>query len=357
MTVPQQPALGPGQDEPTFSGEETSVVARAILKVYLLPTPFLVLLAILYVLLPFGLAWMEGNFSDLIAADDWRATLVAPLIVVYILILVPIMGKSDRGIVTRMRPLVQIDDDAYRALVRSAVDGGKYTEPVAFGIGASVGLLAVGPWPWQADGWMFPIYILATNMLMYGLLAWAIAGSIHATRLTNTLLRQPLEVDIFDLTPFEPIGRQSLLLSFSFVVGITISLLLISPSEDFLNPANFVIYSILIFVSVFVFFLNMRPTHRVLASVKARELDDARQQIRLLYRRLQRAHLESDVSPEAAVTRTADLNAWLAMEQRLKLTRTWPYNTEMLRTLTVSVLTPIAVALSRVAVVLLQNRF
>ena len=43
-----------------------------------------------------------------------------------------------------------------------------------------------------------------------------------------------------------------------------------------------------------------------------------------------------------------EVQAWLTLEQRLKQTRTWPYDTEMLRTLFLSVLTPLFVASARV---------
>jgi len=45
------------------------------------------------------------------------------------------------------------------------------------------------------------------------------------TRLTATLLRQPMQVDVFDTAVFEAVGRQSLALALVFIGGITISLL------------------------------------------------------------------------------------------------------------------------------------
>ena len=43
-----------------------------------------------------------------------------------------------------------------------------------------------------------------------------------------------------------------------------------------------------------------------------------------------------------------EVQAWLTLEQRLKQTLTWPYDTEILRTLFISVLTPLFVAIARV---------
>ena len=61
---------------------------------------------------------------------------------------------------------------------------------------------------------------------MCGLLGWLGFTSIANTRLVNHLLRLPLRVDPLDITPFEAIGRQSLVLALAFVGGNTISLLL-----------------------------------------------------------------------------------------------------------------------------------
>jgi hypothetical protein len=48
---------------------------------------------------------------------------------------------------------------------------------------------------------------------------------------------------------------------------------------------------------------------------------------------------------------------WIVLEQRLKLAHTWPYNTEMLRTLTITILTPLFVALLCVASALLLEQW
>ena len=79
---------------------------------------------------------------------------------------------------------------------------------------------------------------------MYGLLAWTIYATLASTRLTNALLSQPLQIDPFDLSPFEPIGRQSLLNALVFVGGISLSLILIS-SWTYHHPLIILVHYIL----------------------------------------------------------------------------------------------------------------
>ena len=49
------------------------------------------------------------------------------------------------------------------------------------------------------------------------------------------------------------------------------------------------------------------------------------------------------------------ITAWAMLEDRLKVTRTWPYNTEMLRRLVLTVLTPIAVGICKIVGVLIAS--
>lgn len=328
-----------------------SIIARGILRLYRLPYWLLIAGAVLFLALPFLFALVRGELSAVMTSGLWRTLLVEPLIALYIIILLPIMARTDYAIISSMRPVVLLDDAAYTRTVLEAEKPHNVLEILAFGAGLAFGTLAERPEYWRPEFAAYYPYGLLTAMLMYGLLAWIIVGSLFGTRLSGVLLRQPLRVDIFDLAPFEPIGRQSLMLSFSFVVGTTLSLIFAVSFENLLLLPNLIVYSVLLGVTVAVFFLNMQPTHRVLAEVKAEERADAEQHISGLYRRLQQAAKAGHDAPTVA----AELSTWLAMEQRLKLARTWPYNTEMLRTLAVSVLTPVAVGASRIVIAFLQN--
>ncbi|MEZ4583076.1 MAG: hypothetical protein R3A10_15820 [Caldilineaceae bacterium] len=82
-------------------------------------------------------------------------------------------------------------------------------------------------------------------MLMFGLLAWVITGSLVGTQLSSALLRRPLTVDIFNLTPLRthrPPEPDALLL----VRGrYHDQLALRRPFfEDFLTVPNLIVYSV-----------------------------------------------------------------------------------------------------------------
>jgi len=97
-------------------------------------------------------------------------------------------------------------------------------------------------------------------------------------------------------------------------------------------------------VAVLIFFLNMRPTHRVLAAEKKQELAAVQGRLLLACRALV-ARFDAE---ESAGTLGAEINALVASEKRIQETSTWPYDTAMLRTLFFSVIFPAVAALARI---------
>ena len=170
-----------------------------------------------------------------------------------------------------------------------------------------------------------------------------IYASISGTRLPAELYRQPLEIDMFNLKPFEPIGRQSLAISLSFMGGIAISLLFSDVSAGMLTVQFWAVYLVLVIVAVLVFFLNMIPTHRVLTAAKSEEMDVVMQNLHAAYRKLTR-NKASGFNVQAAVE---ELNAWKISHEIVDETKTWPYSIETLRNLLFTALIPGAAALVR----------
>jgi hypothetical protein len=337
---------------------DESYLSRLFSRVYAMPVWLRIAAALLLLGIPFLLAFAFGDLAIFLQGNAWRVTLVEPVVIIYIFLIAPVFRVNELRLVRELRPVVQVEDARYAEIVTRSTHGDDRIEFGALLVGIGFGYLVDGPQNWGPElPWPLGVYLLITAMAMYGLLAWVIVASISSSRLVTNLLREPLAVDIFDIRPFEPIGRQSLMLSLSFIVGITISLLFLTSREAMTSPWNLVFYGVLLLVAVLLFFLNMRPTHGVLASVKAEETAGAEVQISRLYRQLRdQAGDRAAAEAEAAASATAlELNAWLAMEARLKATRSWPYNTEMLRALTVSVLTPIAIGLARFAAAMLQN--
>ena len=120
---------------------------------------------------------------------------------------------------------------------------------------------------------------------------------------------------------------------------------------SFAQPAFWFVYIPLALVPFVLFFLNMAPTHRVLANAKAKELESVQNQLQYACRELLfqiENGQETDSTPN-------QINALAVYEKQLKETRTWPYNTAMLRTLFFSVLIPLGTLVGSVIVEALSN--
>lgn len=181
---------------------------------------------------------------------------------------------------------------------------------------------------------------------MYGVLGWAVFVSVSSTRLNAALHRQPMQFDIFNSTPFEAFGRQSLLLALVFIGGITLSLLFTFQDANLSSLEFWLVNLLFVLFIVSIFFLAMRPTHKVLLAEKKRRLEPVQRHINLacqdLVQRLDQSQDPGNLPGE--------INALIIYEQRLLTARTWPYNTSMLRTLFFSILIPLGSILARLAV-------
>ena len=136
-----------------------------------------------------------------------------------------------------------------------------------------------------------------------------------------------------------------------FVGGIIISLVFVFRWEGILKWEDIVTYTVVILVAVSVFFLSMWPTHRLLSKTKKRHVQNATQTIAGAYHDLMALTEQNRSTTEVE----SKINAWAVLEDRLKVTRTWPYDTEMMRALVITVLTPIAVSLSKIIGVLITS--
>jgi hypothetical protein len=192
------------------------------------------------------------------------------------------------------------------------------------------------------------LYGYSCRIVIWGVIIWAIYVSFTVTRLTNTLLRQPIRVEIFDLGPFQPIGRQSLWLSLMFVGGMMLGLLSSNFAEEELRLEYLIINAVIIALIVVIFFLNTHNVHRVLAATKQQKLESVEHHLARAYYRLEELIAENQDTYAVAT----ELNALAISKQELKAIRTWPYNTEMVRTIFISIVTPLLVAFARVVAVL-----
>ena len=300
-------------------------------------------IGLLLILSPVGAAALDGVLDQFFREELWRLSWLPAVVILYILIVSPIMARMEAGVIEAFRPLVQMDDEDFEQLV----DGATRIEPVgevlAFVLGAVFGLWVGRLWFSGTDLFWMALYVPLSASLMFGLMAWTIYVLMASTRLTAALHRPPLCIDIFDTSPFEPIGRQSLISALVFVGGIVLGMIFGVGQGSIFAWQTWLMVLVLALVPVLVFFLNMRPTHRVLAAEKGRELEVVERNIRQACRTL----MDRVSADESTGSLGAEINALVAYEKRLQAARTWPYDTAMARTLVFSVVIPGAASLAR----------
>lgn len=292
------------------------------------------------------LASLADRGFDTLIKPSSRGLFIPPTILIYILIIAPRTTHSLQQLLKTFRPIVLLEDEEFQALVFQATRIKGSNEFISILLGALIGfgtsLRSIsGQFSW------LNLYWVLLNILMYGLISWTVYVSLAGTKLTNTLLRQPLNIDPFDTTPFQPIGRQSFFNALVFIGGITLSLLFIKFDFSILQEALFwLIYGPLTFIPILIFFMTMAPTHRALANAKNLELEAVQLQLRKSCRQLM-DRLEKKQETENLPD---EINALATYEQHLQNARTWPYNTAMLRTLFFSVFFPLVTILGRLVV-------
>jgi hypothetical protein len=301
-------------------------------------------IGLLLILAPLVAASLDGLLDVLFSEGTWRLMLGPALVITYILVVAPIVERAEAGVIDAFRPLVLIDDNSFDRLVAEASRVNPLGEGIAFFLGALFGSWVGWSWLSDTNAFWLRLVLIPSAGLMFGLLAWTIYVAVTSTRINAELHRQPLRFDIFDTKPFWPVGRQSLIIALVFFGGIVLSMVSSLEEESILDWRNWLLYGFLVLVAFLVFFLNMRPTHQLLAAEKKQELAAVQSKILRDCRALMaRLHAE-----ESTGTLGAEVNALVAYEKRLQATSTWPYDTGMLRTLFFSVILPVVAALARI---------
>jgi hypothetical protein len=326
-----------------LTGGSSLILDRWINKLPFSRKWFYLAVGLLLFLLPVGIAYLEGIVDLIFVSGIWRNLFIQPVLIPYVLILSQPLQHTREGVAQALRPIVQIDDQGFRNLVKRSCGVNVIGELVGFVMGASFILLINRGFEVHQDAYWSSLYSYLTGVLMWGMIGWITYGAFSLSRLNRELLRQPLEFDLFDPKPFEPIGRQSLTLSMVYIGGITLSLFFtIDPNSSF-QISTWVIYGSLLLVTVLVFFLNMLHTNRVLTGAKKQMLEGVeRGMAKALYR-----FQELPSGGEGTHLIAAEINAWAIFKKEVKETRVWPFNTEILHSLLVSILTPILLSIAR----------
>ncbi len=302
-----------------------------------------VLLVLALLGLTFGLVYLEGAQALLLNRDTWRSAFFPTVEIIYIIAVAPWIWRAEKDVVEGLWPLVNVGLNTYDAVAHKSWWRSSLGDWATFSAGLMGGVLLLMSQPPADLRYWSMRYWTGTLLLMYGALAWLIYAAMGSARWTALLHRYALHKDPFDLVPFEPVGRQGLILAMIFVGAITLSLLFIYSRTLFLDWQGIVVYSILVLVTVLIFFTVMWPAHRILKSVKAQKLFSVQRLIAQTFRELEKRAADGTDTQLVAT----EVQAWITLEQRIKQTRTWPYDTETLRTLFLSVLTPLFVAIAR----------
>ena len=325
--------------------DTTIVPAQSFINRIIPPSwPQITLSAVILTILALAVITLDGLWSDMWREGYWSVIFTAPIIIVYIMIISHIMVPFQNKAVSSLRRISTLDDRAYNQLVQQTQATVRKWAGPALALGFAFGFLATSPWATE-DGFSWTMWYLAlVNGLMFGLIALILQHSFAESRLTNHLQQRPLDFDIFYTSPFMAIGLHSLIVALAFVGGSTIVVFFSAVGRRPLNPIDFILHGTLIVLTLLIFFLPMRQTHRVLRQAKLDEQDNLNRHLAAAYRRLEQMTLEErqDILPFAT-----EVNLWNQYEARLKAVPTWPYNAGMLRTLFASILLPILVTLGQ----------
>lgn len=303
---------------------------------------------LLFVAVLFGTPLMavavDGVFDDFWNEGQWRGVMMPPSIILYVLLVAPWLSRMEEQVITSFRSISLIEKERFDQIVHetNVIDPKK--ESIAIILGGLLGIwVVIGSYD-PPFSYLSAVWTVST-VLLYALLGLTVYVSLISPRFPVTVLRLPVRINPLDITPFQSIGRQSLAIALVFIGGVTISFALIAfDLESILRVEFWVLHIFLVFVSVLIFFLNMVPTHRAIVKARQSELDRLRRHVhRISGELLQRMDQQKDCGELAQ-----EINALLGYEDRLRMAKTWPYNTETLRFLFFSVLLPAGAVLAQI---------
>ncbi|MFQ5855362.1 MAG: hypothetical protein ACE5LU_06955, partial [Anaerolineae bacterium] len=285
-------------------------------------TRAIVAVGLVLILLLLGAAYLDGVLIRPFDGYSWWDELDGPAIIVYILLVYRLLERFGLGAIEAFRPLVALDTDDFDRLLAGASVLDRRREWLAFGVGAAAGLLITRPWNLPGLFFWMTLYALLSRTLTFGLLGWVIYISLADSRRFAELHRQPLNIDIFDPTPLEPIARLSLGVSLAFIGGITLSVFLNPDPQELLSVPGLILYGTSILVAFLVFFLNMMSSHRVMAEAKEQELKLVRRNLAAMYNELKERAAKDQLQDMEALSDS--ITAWLSYQKVIEDAPEWP---------------------------------
>ncbi len=283
-----------------------------------------VLLAMLFALA----AYSQGGFAMAGPRGHWKLGL-EPTLVVYILAISPWLKKRWAAALDALRPLSSLPD------VGAVEAADRRGEWIAMLVGAAFSLWVTSSWP-ATELWV-RVYLVAANIVLFGLMAQAIYDGLERTRRLARIVGAGLQLDLFDRQLLTPVARWGQTVALTFVGGICLSL--VFQSYETLHTAqSLVIYTVLIVVSLTLFFTSMWSIHMALVAAQRRELD-------IVHRQWQKAR--SELKQKLALAADGDIADLYnpvvvlgAYESQVLAASTWPFNPKIVKEVLASIVAP-----------------
>jgi hypothetical protein len=306
------------------------------------PVALALIVAAVLVLPLLLVAYAQGQSAAVAPQRLWRLAM-APALIAFILGVHPWLQSRWRRAIDALRPLSLQPDIVDRAFM-------------PFRLGAWVALLlgaALAIWislSMPIAGWLF-VYMFATNIALFGLMALVIYDGLRRTRHLERVVAAGLALDLFDRHLLTPLARFGQSVSLTFVGGICLSLLFQSAARLY-TMQSLVIYSILIAVALTLFFTSIWSIHVALVAAQERELTTIRQHRSRARGELRRhlAQAGSACAAEDAARLYDRLVVFETYEGQVLEASTWPFNPKIVKQVAASLVAPILIYGTKVAV-------
>ena len=274
----------------------------------------------------------------------WKLGL-EPSVILYILWIYPPLQRRWKLAIDAIRPLADRPEVVERAF---AVNRQREWAALLFGAAFSVWVTR----PWQYDGRWLLLYFYASSVVMFSLMALAIFDCLTRTRRLARIVRAGVQLDLFDRRSFTPLARWGQSVSLIFVGGTCLSL--VFQSYETLNTLqSIVIYSIMVVVSLTLFFTSIWNIHEALVAAQQRELALVHQHWSSARSELKRKLAEGGADDGAGLY--AQVAAAGAYENQVLAASTWPFNPKIVKELVASLVAPILIYGLKIAMGLSRN--
>ena len=290
--------------------------------------------------------FLDGAISDLSTWRFWQNNLEGLVLIIYILVVYVFMRQLRLRAIEAFRPLLPLDDDFNRLAAEAATPKRRW-EWTSVLTGVVLAVALGQPWNlgWGPGELWSSVYLVITETLENGLLAWLIYDTLAGAFGVARLSRRDLKLDIFDPGLLAPIAQWSLGISFGFVGGISLSLVF-GPQESLLRWQSITMYVILVCVTVLIFFISMWSAHRAMAEAKKRKLTLARRQLAAISQQLEERTTQGQFGGVEELSST--VTSWATYQRLIQETPTWPFNAGIVRRLMASILIPAIVYLIKI---------